>query len=348
MKKIRKIIALSIATVMLSLSSITVFASSSLNVTPLEDANDFSELKSDSFSEGIPLPKSAYSRANMQFTSGSLHYSDTLTSDDSTDLYFFSVSSTRFASFTISSSNSNYIAELVSVDWDAGLFYPTGMTISPKQGNKYVNGVTSGDWAFYVHSANTVGDSYTISANVKCPSNVTQVLYISPDFSKQVVKLESGSIYQNNRSLSNIVDSLSYSKVEFEMEDSWPVYPSGTEYYTHDISDGKIKSVSVGEYYTNKISIPNALWVKLDQGTLWTYTHSIVNNGSTLSFEDVTGQKTPRRFNYADVDGTWGDHYLIYDMDSGSYVDFFSVYNIFFATGGQKITDDTKIFATIK
>lgn len=89
MKKIRKIIALSIATVMLSLSSITVFASSSLNVTPLEDANDFSELKSDSFSEGIPLPKSAYSRANMQFTSGSLHYSDTLTSDDSTDLYFF-------------------------------------------------------------------------------------------------------------------------------------------------------------------------------------------------------------------------------------------------------------------
>lgn len=41
MKKMRKIIALSIATVMLSLSSITVFATSSLNVTPLEEANDF-------------------------------------------------------------------------------------------------------------------------------------------------------------------------------------------------------------------------------------------------------------------------------------------------------------------
>ena len=168
------------------------------------------------------------------------------------------------------------------------------------------------------------------------------------DLSKQVVELKTGILYLNDMNLTNSINNVQNTEVEFSMEDSWPVYPSGREYYVHDISDGKIKNIYLGEYYTNEISVKNALWIKLDKGTLWTYTHSIVNNSSSLSFYDITGQKTPRRFNDLDVNGEWGDHYLIYDLDKQQYVDFFSIYNIFFSSGAQKITDNTKILTDIK
>lgn len=351
----KKIFSLITVVLVFSVSMITVFGKATSQAgTPetldiSERVDDLEKLKNDNISSsGIHLPQSAYTRSNMQFTGGYLYHEDTLTSSDATDMYFFSVPSTKFMTFRINSNNPNYIVELGMVDWEAGIYYPVDVVATPNDGITPIDGVFGGDWALRVYSSGTVGNSYTVAANVQSPTNVVEIQYINADLSRQIVKLTSGEIYQNNINLTKAINNIRNSAVTFNMEDSWPVYPSGTEYYTHDISNGKISTISCGEYYTNEISVKNALWIKLDVGTLWTYTHSIVNNGSTLSFDDVTGQKTPRVFDARDVSGEWGDHYLIYDLDTQKYVDFFSIYNVFFATGGQQITNNTKIFARIE
>ncbi len=347
-----------LSTVMISvlvLSNIFTASATSLNKCNLYDSDVYSVSsistieQNDVLNYSNVLPKSAYDKSYMQFENGYLSYSDSLTYDDATDMYFFSVPSDKFMTFKITSNNDDYVAEVAIVDWTSGVFYPTGVMVSSNQGIKAVDGISENQsWALYVHSNGTVGDTYQITANVKSPSNVAEVKYITSDLSKQVVELKTGILYLNDMNLTNSINNVQNTEVEFSMEDSWSVYPSGREYYVHDISDGKIKNIYLGEYYTNEISVKNALWIKLDKGTLWTYTHSIVNNSSSLSFYDITGQKTPRRFNDLDVNGEWGDHYLIYDLDKQQYVDFFSIYNIFFSSGAQKITDNTKILTDIK
>lgn len=348
----KKIFSLLLIMLLFSFTTITAYASSPNDVELFDEVEIKGNLvEFDSvMGTGIKLPKnvSARSFSYSDFSGGYLNKADSLTETDVDDYYFFSTSATKFLAFKINSTNANYVVEVGVVNWDNGMYYPTSYQTNPSTGTVWLNGVAAGDYALRVYSTDTVGDSYTVTANALCPSSVSDIYYESADLSLLVVKLNSGAIYQNNINLETQANKVLASPVELCLEDSWPVYPSGTEYYTHDIADGTIRSISAGSFYTNKRSVKNALFVKLGEETLWTYTHSIVNNGSTLSFIDVTGQKTPRRFDYFDVkSGSWGDHYLIYDIDAGRYVDFFSVFNVFFSSGGQVANSNTKIYVTL-
>ena len=312
-----------------------------------EDLIEFDENSVDDVGTLVPSNTSTYSFNDSDFSGGYLNKAETLTEDDKDDYYFFSVTSTKFLSFKVNSPNANYYVELGLMDWNEGIYYATTLKGNTADGSVWVKDVPSGDYALHIYSDGTVGDSYTVAANALCPSNVTGVYFESDDLSTIVTRVGSGTIYQNSMNVSNQLNNVLNAPVALFMEDSWPVYPSGTEYYTHDIDDGKVQSISTGTFYINVRTIKNALWVKLDVGTLWTYTHSIVNNGSTLSFIDLAGRKTPRRFDSWDVGGDFGDHYLIYDMDTGKYVDFYSLHNVFFASGGQVLKQNSRIFMTI-
>lgn len=349
----KKIVSLVAIMLMLIFNTITALASPMSEIEQTESIEiqeDLFEFDENSVKDtGTQVYPNASTRSfhDSDFSGGYLHKTETLTEEDIDDYYFFSVTSTKFLSFKINSPNADYHVELGLMDWDEGMYYATTIKGNTAAGSVWVQDVPSGDYALHIYSDGTVGDSYTVAANTLCPSNVTGVYYESDDLSTIVTRVGTSTIYQNNMNVSNQLNSVLNKPVAFFMEDSWPVYPSGTEYYTHDIDDGKIKSVSTGSFYSNMRSIKNALWVKLDVGTLWTYTHSIVNNGSTLSFIDLAGRKTPRRFDSWDVGGEFGDHYLIYDMDTGKYVDFYSLHNVFFASGGQVLKPNSRIFLNI-
>lgn len=349
----KKIVSLVAVMLLLTFSTITALASPMSEVEQMEGAEvqenlfEFDE-NSVKDTETLVSPNASTRSFNdFDFSGGYLYKTETLTEDDRDDYYFFSVTSTKFLSFKINSPNADYYVELGIMDWNEGIYYATTLKGNTANGSVWVKDVPSGDYALHIYSDGAVGDSYTVAANALGPSSVTGVYFENDDLSTVITRVGSSTIYQNNMNVSNQLNKVLDAPVAFFMEDSWPVYPSGTEYYTHDIDDGKIKSISTGTFYSNKRSVKNALWVKLDVDTLWTYTHSIVNNGSTLSFIDLVGKKTPRRFDSWDVGGQNGDHYLIYDMDTGKYVDFYSIYNVFFASGGQVLKQNSKIFLNI-
>ena len=342
----KKIVSLVAIMLMLIFNTITALASPLNEIEQTESIEiqeDLFEFDENSVKDtGTQVYPNASTRSfhDSDFSGGYLHKTETLTEEDIDDYYFFSVTSTKFLSFKINSPNADYHVELGLMDWDEGMYYATTIKGNTAAGSVWVQDVPSGDYALHIYSDGTVGDSYTVAANTLCPSNVTGVYYESDDLSTIVTRVGTSTIYQNNMNVSNQLNSVLNKPVAFFMEDSWPVYPSG-------IDDGKVQSISTGTFYTNVRTIKNALWVKLDVGTLWTYTHSIVNNGSTLSFIDLAGRKTPRRFDSWDVGGDFGDHYLIYDMDTGKYVDFYSLHNVFFASGGQVLKQNSRIFMTI-
>lgn len=171
------------------------------------------------------MPKSEQTRSFKEFSGGYLYYQDSLTSEDLDDYYFFSVPSEKFITFKIESSNPNYIVELGKVDWNTGMYYSTSMTTTTSGGIKPVNGLTKGDWAIRVYSTGNVEDSYTVAANVTCPSNVVEVLYIDSDLSKQIVKLSSGDLYQNDIDLNSVVNRMMSVEVAFSREDSEVHFP---------------------------------------------------------------------------------------------------------------------------
>ncbi len=276
-------------------------------------------------------------QSQYQFTGEIFSYNGTLTSGNTYDLYFFTLTARKSVAMDIASTNSQYAVMLCTVNWDTGTVTPTGYGNLAGNSSAIVLNVPAGDYALYVFSNNnSVGNTYKVMYNSTNPPDATAYLN-NTRTDLDVVTLYYGSSSTNaNKIASNGVKPLA-SKITYSREDTWPI-EGGQYWVNHIVEDGKLKNV----YYcssvtTSKGSSNNALIIELDVGTLWTYWQQVVmNNGQGGSdFTDLANLKTPRYFNSADLFYT---HCLIYDLNTNKYIYLHSPYNLFIYHGSESVT----------
>lgn len=102
-----------------------------------------------------------------------------ITTSAAVNYYTFSVDSDRTMIMSLSSSNSDYVAQLGIVDLAQGLFTPTNVYVF--SGEKIIlDNLPTGDYAIRVFSnSDTVGQDYNLYMNAVYPKNTKEILELS-------------------------------------------------------------------------------------------------------------------------------------------------------------------------
>jgi len=284
---------------------------------------------------GIPveLARPQFSiMANYNITGTLLNHNDSLTAADPTDFYFFSVSDPRMLIFKIQSANPNYRVDLYQIDWNANTAYPAGL--GSTSGNDALAGIGSGDWAVQVTSTGSVGNAYTIQLNASAPGGANSLMDASATLQSVIWSYPNKDLYMNDSFIantSNTADINPHLKWTRVFENS-----EGGNYQTrtHDIDDVRVSSITTRvNYSSNYASSNNAVLIVLNEGTLFTYSESKFQSsgGYALSFVDLNGRPTPRRFDFIDMAGD--PDILVYDLNTNKVIDFVSNLNYYYAKG---------------
>lgn len=277
--------------------------------------------------------RSAYSFADNPNAS----VTGTLSETNNMDFYFFSVTDTsRFLLAKLTSGNVNYVAQLYIVDSETG--NATATNIYGFAGDLIqLNGLPVGEYVFVIFSNNsTYEQNYTLNINATNPAaNISNVYYLANDLSIFVYETESGDVYGNGSLIyntsTNTGSNLTWQRVD---EFSWG---SGYEQRTHQVFNVKIKAMSSPVSYSSaKASSDCAVLLYCDEGTSFSYLHTYYQSGVDHKYEsstkDTTGRTTPRALDEHDfTEGN--EHILVYDMNEGSVIDFYSTLNLYYAGG---------------
>lgn len=261
-----------------------------------------------------------------------LNTTDSLTVADSTDLFFFSPTSNKTLLTQFSSVNSDYELELCIVDWDNMLLYNTGIVREEDQ-LLLLTDLPAGDYALEMRSKGSLGDNYNLKMNASNPSNFTEVLTLTNTYNQFVAKYADGSIYANGKYVLN----MNGSNTHLDWERNY-YFPSGGGYRQrkHSISNVNIKSISRPiSYSSSYASSNNAIMIYLNTGTSFMYHESQYQSGTNpyyhSSFVDILGKTTPRQIDADDFN--YGDHILIFNLNTGQPIDFYSVLNFYYGAG---------------
>lgn len=261
-----------------------------------------------------------------------LNTTDSLTIADPTDLFFFSPSSNKTLLAQLLSANNDYELELYLVDWDNMVLYNTGIVKANNQ-LLVLTDLPIGDYALEIRSKGSVGDNYDLNMNVSNPSNFTEVLTLTNSLSQFVAKYADGSVYANGKYALN----LNGNNAHLDWERNYYFSDSGGyKQRKHSISNVKIKSISRPiSYSSSYASSNNAIMIYLNTGTSFLYHESQYQSGTNpyyhSSFVDILGKTTPRQIDTDDFN--YGDHILIFDLNTGQPIDFYSVLNFYYGAG---------------
>lgn len=285
--------------------------------------------------EGIKISKPKVSiKSNFNLTGDLLSYSDSLTTADPTDFYFFTVPDTRNIIFMLQSTNANYRVDLYFIDWSTSTAYPTGLGCT--SGNyAYANNLTAGDWGLRVTSSGTVGNTYNIYMNATGPGGAT-LESASNHLQSVVWGYANGDLYLNNNYIANTTQATNTNPhLDWTREF---YFSSGGSYQsrTHDIADTRVSYITTRiNYSSNYASSNDAVLIILKDETLFTYHESQYTSGNPpyhySSFVDTTGRTTPRRLDFIDMAGD--PDILVYDLNTNEVIDFVSNLNYYYAQG---------------
>lgn len=247
--------------------------------------------------------------------------------------YYFSISETSRFLLARLTSESQYIARLLKIDYESGNIYLTNLSSSSGSLIQF-NGLPEGDYLFLVFTEdNSYGQNFSFDINASNPaSNITKVRWINLDFSIFIFETLSGDVYGNGNLIYNtssgIGNSLDWERVE---ERSWG---SGYQQRTHRLFDVHVKNLSDPVSYSSRYATSDcAIFVLCDVGTGFTYYYSYYQSGPDhyylREFEDAFGKQTPRSLDSSDFE-VWNNHVLVYDLNIGKVIDFYSPLNIYY------------------
>lgn len=265
-----------------------------------------------------------------------LNTTDSLTTADSADLFFFSASSNKTLLAQLLSTNNDYELELYLVDWSNMVLYNTGIV---KANNELLvlTDLPTGDYALEIRSKGSLGDNYNLNMNASNPANFTEVLTLTNSLKQFVAKYADGSVYTNGKYVLNLNGDNSHLDWErnFRFSDN-----GGYTQRNHSISNVKIKNISQPiSYSSSYASSNNAIMIYLNTGTSFMYHESQYQSGKNpyyhSSFVDTLGKTTPRQIDTDDFN--YGDHILIFDLNTGQPIDFYSVLNFYYGAGIEKL-----------
>ncbi|MGG6313256.1 hypothetical protein [Paenibacillus macerans] len=285
---------------------------------------------------GIAVDRPVVANAVYDVPGSIMDYSDSLQADDPDDMWFFSVDTDRSMVLQLLSGNMDYMVQLYIVDWSTGQAYPTSVG-TYAQSRIGLKNLPAGDYMFYVASGGTVGDDYALQANVSNPANYATVKYFTDSLDIMMVAYENGDVYSNGAFIYNPNNtSATYANLDWAREFyfSWG---SGYNSRTHKIYNPTIKSVSAPYSYSSSYaSSDNVLLIYAGTGTGFMYHEAYYQSGPDhvyeSSFDDTLGKRTPRNLDEDDLTN-WGDHILIYDLNTNKTIDFYSVLNYYYAAG---------------
>ncbi|WP_067839112.1 hypothetical protein [Amphibacillus sediminis] len=308
-----------------------------INDQEIEASFSDTELKTDR-NEEITLEDNRMSTSSSYLIdSDRFIYSDSLTESDPDDWWFFSVDSDRSILFQLDSAISDYYVQLYLIDWSTGTAYPTALGGQAGQTIAH-SSLPEGDWALRVFSEGTVGDAYTLRMNASNPEGASGVISSSTSLQYLVLSYPNGDIYVNGSYLANQTGNNSHLDWERVFMFSWD---GNYNQRTHSISSVKIRNISAPvSYQSNYAKSDNAIMLYLDIDTLFMHHESYFRSGPPTQYEssfvDTLGKVTPRRLDQDDLTN-WGDHILIYDLNTNKSIDFFSVLNFYYASGAEPI-----------
>lgn len=263
-----------------------------------------------------------------------VNVSGTLTTESAVNAYFFDVNEDKFMIAQLASDNADYAVQLYVVDYDAGTMTPTNIA---NTANNLIalNGLPTGNYAFVISSSNLVGDNYTLRLNATNPaSDYNSILKVTPSLLQFVILYTNGDVYANGTYVYNVNPSASTEHLDWNRDYTFS-YDGNYKHREHDISKVVVKSISGPVSYSSSYaSSNNAMLIYLDVETLFMYYYSeftSVPSHHYDTFIDTLGKKTPRRLEADDYN--YGDHILVYDLNTGKAIDFYSVLNFYYANG---------------
>lgn len=252
--------------------------------------------------------------------------------------YVFSVKdSSKLLLATLISENSDYAAVLCKVD-ENGKLESTGI-LGSKGSLIHLNGLPIGNYAFVIYSiSENRGQKYSFYINASNPSadiKSTPFLSTKGDVTKTIIEYTTGDVYANGKLIYN-TSTRTGSNLEWERvnEVTWT---GGYEQRTHKVSSPKIKMISKpASYSSSYASSDSVVLIFCDVDTVFTYFHSKYQSGPDhfydKSFIDTFGKLTPRSLDKQDFEGG-NEHILVFDLNSGKVIDFYSQLNVYYGAG---------------
>lgn len=264
---------------------------------------------------------------------------ESLTSDDTDDMFIWSLDSPASVALELTSNNSNYIAAFYSLDMSTGVatwldFYDLANDTNPS----YNVNMAAGDYAIFVYSLDSNYDTeYNLMLNASNPSGASHIVAKTDNLSKIIFYYNSTQKVYNNGVCAN-PDNLYWNR-------RWVLNYGGGRYDARQCIVGSETSQQVftkGIYYGSYSSdyagnIPNALIIELDENSLFHIARTTAT-GSSISINNVDylGLVTPRRL----IDGiditNSRAHYLVINLENNQVVDFASIANVFYSLGWQE------------
>lgn len=267
---------------------------------------------------------------------------NTLSADNAYDIALFTITSPKNAVVRFDSDNADCAATLCYADMTAGTLTMTNFSVAANA-VKIVE-IPEGDYAFYIHSSEGSADNtYSFYINATNPSGAIKgVRECSDDLQYVAFEYNNGDIYSNGK---YALGSSYIGKVTSEFDWERKFDNSTGDGYRHigmNVYNVIPAEISGPTYYSSSYaSSDNVMLIKCDVGTCWAFDQSYrMNNEYIIPFTmvDVFGRKTPRLLDKADSDGEYSDfyHYLVYDINTGKTIDFFSPLNYYYATGAEE------------
>lgn len=259
------------------------------------------------------------------------------------DFHFFSVTGDKFLLARLVSVNADYWARLYIVDYETSTATPTNIWGNPNDLIQ-LNGLPQGDYAFIIGSNGTLGNSYSLQINATNPAgNIVDGTYTS-SLQQFVLWYSNSDVYTNGTYVCNVGSGASTAHLDWEREYYFS-YGGNYSRRTHNISDVKILGVSGPYSYSSSYaSSNNVMFIYLDVDTLFTYFESQFQSDPHYyyaSFDDILGKTTPRRLEADDY--SYGDHILVYDLNTGTPIDFYSVLNFYYGAGVEALPTITQL-----
>lgn len=286
-----------------------------------------------------------------QFTTPTFLWNDSLTADDPTDFYFFSLADSRDIWFNIASSNTNTVVMFCLVDWASGSINPTNIYTNAGAGMTGVRGVPAGDYALYVLTADNSASTYQVMYNGTTVPGATGLIHYTDDLSMMVFRYSPEIIRYNGKAF-NIKSEIHYSAAE-----EWRTVGDGWEYHTYDLKGTVPDAAVLGSFQSTLSSSKLVIYYQLPEGTTFsTRGRRQDKYGLTIwsSEYDLRNLFTPRKLDYLDVQSsnpefeTYGPQYVVYDLLAEKFIAFPSKLNIAYFTGGQKVDrKNSKMYAIL-
>ena len=253
------------------------------------------------------------------------------TLSDSFDIYVVTLTAKQISFLKLNSSNSNLMAVLYYVD-NGSLAGSTGWGVHANDGEAFIN-IPAGQYAIVIGSAtgNEVGN-YKLMWNCSNPSGAQAIVDTTADLSRVVLYYDNSQVLANGNNI--------LTKLTWEEHETW--YTS-LGYSARDMSMTmfEARGVYLGSFSSSApYSAPNALLVDVQRGS-WLYTNSYYTNNlgnvtHVINWYDPSGMETPRTFGEGPLDFSYGNNYIVINLDTFEVCEFLSPFNYHYTKDGGR------------